>query len=199
MAKEQKTTNLLVNILGQEVYNNLGEIKDDELWVIKETNSDEDNAIASKTYADVGRDAISIGSEEPTSGYTKIWIDTSDDGMEYVIPADTDLKNLSEDGKKRITEIVLPDYNSAQSIASIAGESWIANDYGYIYAFMGEASNVKIRRTDVNGELLINIHGVMFEGEAISDKVVVAKDETIFVESRDGDVELIFYPFKGVM
>lgn len=198
MAKEQKTTNLLVNILGQEVYNNLETIKDDELWVIKERNADEDNAIASKTYADVGRDAICISSEEPTSDYAKIWIDTSDDGMEYVIPADTDLKNLSEDGKKRITEIVLPDYNSAQSIASISNETWIANDYGYIYAFMGEASGLKLRRKNIDGELLINIHGVMFEGEAISDKVIVEKGETIFVESREGNVELIFYPFKGV-
>jgi hypothetical protein len=199
MVNEVKTTNLSFNILGKDEYKELVDIANDELWIVKEQNSDIDNAIASKTYADVGRESIYIGNTEPTSEHTKIWIDTDTEGTDYILPADIDLSNLTENGKNKILDSILPDYNSAESIASITNELWSVGGNGYIYVSVGENSSIKIRRTNSSGEILTNIDTLSSAVKNISDKIVIEKDEVIYIEKREGNVELIFYPFKGVL
>ncbi len=195
------TTNLKINVLEYQDYDDLdpSTIKSDELYVIKDVNAQEegeqvDYAIASRTYADVGREAVVTQTEEPESKLTQIWIDPSEYVAE-IAPADRDLSNLSMTGNDALTAAISPDFSTGTSISSVAGTTYKMAETGWIYCFVGASSNLSLRLNNSTGNQLVSL--LAPSNCKMSDKIFLVKDSIVYFEQRVGLCEVIFYPTIG--
>ena len=193
-AETQTTTKLNINVLGKSEYDNIINKNKAELYVVKEDNSDADNAISSRTYADVGRDAIFVGTDTPTSQYTKIWVDT-DDQTNFVHPADTDMDNLTPLGQENLKKAITPNFSAGTVVSNVVGETYTVPNTGWIYASIDESSELELFDTNTSGARLITLKSY---NEKLSDNIMVSKNMTIFVSKRSGTTRITFYPCSGV-
>ena len=116
MTTNVETSNLGINILSYGDYDNIQSKSNQELYVVKNDASDTDNAISSRTYADVGRDAVHYGPNPPTSEFAKIWIDTSVDPV-LIHPASTDMDNLTATGTANLQSLLTPNFSAGSALS----------------------------------------------------------------------------------
>ena len=90
MATNHNIDKLKINIMSKNDYQDFlddesTEFNFNDLYVVGEYPNplsllhDPNNVISSKTYADVGREAVVTQNEEPTSPHTQIWIDPDEE------------------------------------------------------------------------------------------------------------------------
>ena len=194
MAETITTPNLEINVLGHTEYDDILTPDKKQLYIVKEGNEDTDNSIASRTYADVGRELVYVGTNTPPSQYTKVWVDT-DDETNFVHPADIDMSNLSDTGKENLINNIIPDYSSGIVISNTVGETYTALKDGWIFANAYEDSNLQIYRNNASGQKLIILKT---DTNRASDNVLVKKDTVLFFNARQGTTEVYFYPCLGV-
>lgn len=196
MSTDNNVSKLTINILDKDEYDDLSSKDSSQLYVVKEDSTDSDNALASRTYADVGREAVVSQPSEPTSPNTKIWIDT-DDEVVYVTPASNDLDNLTATGNENLLKALTPDYSSAISYSTTAGNTITILSTGWLYIFTDNDSEIVLKKDDSSGIILSNI--VTEASTKFVDRILVEKNTTIYVNTRTGTVDLVFYPCKGVV
>lgn len=197
--KEESVNNLIINILSKDKYDT-EEINSSEIYVVKQDESDTDNAIASRTYADVGRDAVIISEEEPDIEKSKLWINPNDvnpDDIVYISPADTDLQNITEKATTKLENITVPNYDSGVNITEITGDIWTASENGYIYINIGYNSYICIKYKTSTGPTLISLQSG--DSDKTSTILPVGNGQQLYIDDRDGSVEMMFFPFKGAI
>lgn len=200
MATNENLDNLIINFLSKEQYDGVEEKSSSELYIVKQDSTDSDNAIASKTYADVGRDAVIISTEEPSLEKSKLWInpqEATEDDRVFVSPADTDLKNISDNAKKMLETTTIPNFESGITITTTEGNVWTAPSNGYVYGYVGFESSLSLRYKTSTGVRIMGID--TSSNESLSDNIIVGEGQEFYVEERKGTIELAFYPFKGVV
>lgn len=191
MSNNKDTTKLDINVLSYQKYDELSTHADNELWVVQENQGD-DFSIASRTYADVGRNAVVVSEIEPDVSKSKIWIIPNEEVEQYPT-MDIDMKNITKDGIDKIFDLIIPDFSSSESIPSLINYEFTPTSYGYIYTKLGH-----------NSMLVMSNSALVFYDEetGANDKkfssFVIGKDQTIKLDSVSGQVEIIFIPFKGV-
>ena len=193
MTTDVSTTNLGINVLGYSEYDGITTKSNSELYVVKEQNADTDNAISSRTYADVGRDAVYYGPNTPTSPYTKIWIDTSDD-MVLIQPASINMDNISETGFSNIQSMIAPNFSSASALSFVVGGTYTMPNTGWIYIHASTNSSIKLRYFNNTGSLLTDITTI--DGKT-SDKLFLTKGDVIYTETLSGSVLVTLYPCRS--
>ena len=188
---------LKVNLLTIDQYNDYDDIENDELYVVNETTDLDDtgNIIASKTYADKGREAVVTQNNEPTSQYTQIWIDPDEDVV-YITPANADMDNISETGSENVTAALTPDFTRAVSYSQTTGNTFTLMDTGWLYVFCDASSSIELKRTSLSGLDLVKC--TTPAGTNYSTNILLKKDTTVYVNLRSGSVSLTFYPCKGL-
>lgn len=197
--KEESVNNLIINILSKDKYDT-EEINSSEIYVVKQDESDTDNAIASRTYADVGRDAVIISEEEPDIEKSKLWINPNDvnpDDIVYISPADTDLQNITEKATTKLENITVPNYDSGVNITEITGDIWTASENGYIYINIGYNSYICIKYKTSTGPTLISLQSG--DSDKTSTILPIGIGQQLYIDDRDGSVEMMFFPFKGAI
>ncbi len=194
MTTDVTTTNLGINILSYGEYDNIQSKSNQELYVVKNDANDTDNAISSRTYADVGRDAVYYGPTAPTSEFAKIWVDTSDDPV-LVQPASIDMNNLSDIGIANLQGLVTPNFSQATALSLSAGGTYTLSKTGWIYIVVEGSSELNLLLTNSSGAVLSHIKTV--SGQISSDKLFMKKSEKIYVDTLSGTTSIIFYPCKG--
>lgn len=202
MATNENLDNLVINILSTEQYDSIEEKSSSELYIVKQDATDGDNAIASRTYADVGRDAVIVSLEEPNAEKSRLWINPAEeainpDNVVYVSPADTDLDNITDKAKKMIESPMIAEFDAGFNITEGEGYTWTAPSNGYIYGYAGFESSLVLKYKNANGVKLMNISTSTLQG--LSDNIVIGEGQTIYIYERKGTIELAFYPFKGVI
>lgn len=202
MATNENLDNLVINILSSEQYDGIGEKSSSELYIVKQDASDTDNAIASRTYADVGRDAVVVSLEEPSAEKSRLWINPAEeainpDNVVYVSPADTDLDNITDKAKAMIESTPIANFDSGVNIIENEGYTWEAPSNGYIFGYAGYESSLTVRYQTSTGVRLMSLQ--TSTNWSLSDNFVIGKGQTIYIEDRKGTIELAFYPFKGVI
>lgn len=195
MSTDVNTTKLKINILDKDSYDDLSTISNSELYIVKENANDTDNSVASRTYADVGRDVVVSQASEPTSPNTKIWIDT-DEEVVYITPASNDLDNLTTTGKNNLVSSLTPDYSSAITYSTTYGNTFTTLSAGWLYVFVDNDSEIVLKKDNITG---INLTNIVTTSTKSVDKILVEKNTTIYVNTRTGTVDLVFYPCKGVV
>lgn len=196
MATDVTTNNLKINILPKDEYDDLSSKKTDELYVIKEDAEDTDNAISSRTYADVGREAVVTSATVPTSEYTQIWIDTEQQVV-YNTPANNNMDNITDEGQVRIQQCVMPKFTAGVSISNAINTTYTLVANGWLYGYIGESSNLSITKDTSTGIRLMTLIGST--SSQMTDKVLLEKGTTIYIKERSGTTELVFYPCKGIV
>lgn len=202
MATNENLDNLVINILSAEQYDGVEEKSSSELYIVKQDSTDTDNAIASRTYADVGRDAVIVSLEEPNAEKSRLWINPAEEVIDpenvvYVSPADTDLDNITDKAKAMIASPMIANFESGVNITESEGYTWTAPSNGYIYGCAGFESTLTLRYQDANGVRLMTLDtGTV---QRLSDNIIIGEGQTVYVYERRGTVELAFYPFKGVI
>ena len=194
MTTNVETNNLGINILSYGDYDNIQSKSNQELYVVKNDANDTDNAISSRTYADVGRDAVHYGNTAPTSPYTKIWIDTSDDPV-LIQPASIDMNNLSATGIENVQGLITPNFSQATSLSLSTGTTYTLTKTGWIYITASASSEVKFLLTNSTGSVLTHLKTDV--NCVASDKLFMKKNEKIYVDTLSGTSSITFYPCKG--
>lgn len=189
------TGNLGINVLGHEEYDTIQNKLTSELYVVKNENSDTDNSISSRTYADVGRYAVHYGPTAPTSEYAKIWVDTSEDPI-LITPASVDMNNLSSTGVKNLETLVTPDYSRGTALSLNSGDTYTLPSTGWIYITdLSTGSEIKLLLTDLSGVVLTHLKGL--NGEILSDRILLNKNDVIYVDTMSGSMSISFYPCRS--
>lgn len=196
MATNKHTDNLLINILSKEQLAQEQELDKEELYVVTQNNQDaEGNAISSKTYADVGREAVVTQNSEPTSQYTQIWIDP-DEEVVYITPANADMDNISETGCANIAKAVSPDFTKGTSYSQGVGSSFTVAKTGWLYVVYGAASAIELKLNNASG---IDLVGCATSNDNKgTNHLLLEAGTTVYVNRREGTVILTFYPCKGI-
>ena len=193
MTTDVTTTNLGINVLGRTEYDLIQNKLTSELYVVKENNSDTDNSIASRTYADVGRDAVYYGPTEPTNTNTKIWVDTSNDPV-LITPASINMDNISATGFQNVQTMITPNFSAASALSLSVGGTYTLPNTGWIYIHADVNSSIKLRYFNSTGSLLSNI--VTVDGKT-SDKLFLKKGDVIYTEDLSGNVAVTLYPCRS--
>ena len=193
MADTQTTTKLNINVLGYTEYDGIITKNPKELYVVKQDNSDTDNSISSRSYADVGRDAIYVGNDEPTSQYAKLWVDL-DEQTNFVHPADVDMDNLTATGMSNLQKALVPRYSSGVAISNTAGESFTTTAVGWLFVSIDESSEIELFVNNASGAKLVSLKSY---NEKLTDNVLVNKNTVIFINKRSGTTRINFYPCLG--
>jgi len=194
MTTDVTTTNLGINILSYGEYDNIQSKSNQELYVVKNRANDTDNAISSRTYADVGRDAVAYGPTAPTSEFAKIWIDTSVDPV-LISPASVDIDNLSSTGIANIQGLITPNYSNGTALSLSVGGTYTLPNTGWVYIIADENTEVQLLLTDSSGVVLTHIKTDV--NNIGSDKLFMKKNEKIYVDVLSGVSHISFYPCKG--
>lgn len=197
---EEKVNNLVINILSKDKYDEVQDKSISELYIVKQDENDTDNSVASRTYADVGRDAVIISEEAPSIDKSKLWINPNDVNPEdivYISPADTDLQNITEKATTKLENITIPNYDSGVNITEITGDIWTASENGYIYINIGYNSYICIKYKTSTGPTLISLQSG--ESDKTSTILPVGIGQQLYIDDRDGSVEMMFFPFKGAI
>lgn len=200
MSTPVTTQNLQINILSKDDYDSINDKLQSELYIVKEKDSDGDYAIASRTYADVGRDAVIISEEAPDITKSRLWInpnDVSPEDVVYISPADTDLQNITDVAKTKIETASLPDYESSYSVDLQLGETWKPLTNGYIYCTVKGNSEVTLKYKTSSGPTILSLKSL--DGMFVSNSIAVATDSELYVDMIHGSVETMFVPLKGVV
>ena len=196
MATIKHTDNLLINILSKEQLAQEQELDKEELYVVTQNNQDaEGNAISSKTYADVGREAVVTQNSEPTSQYTQIWIDPDEDVV-YITPANADMDNITETGSANIAKALVPDFSKGTSYSQGAGSSFTVPKTGWLYVIYGASSSIELKLNNASGVDLIGC--VSTNNTKGTNHLLLEAGTIVYVNRRDGTVYLQFYPCKGI-
>ena len=193
MTTNVETTNLGINILSHSDYDNIQSKSNRELYIVKENSADTDNSISSRTYADVGRDAVYYGPTQPTSPNAKIWIDTSDDTV-LIQPASIDMDNISSTGFENIQSMIAPNFAAPISLSLTVTGTYTLPNTGWIYINADTNSEITLRITNNTGAVLTNILNV--DGKS-SDKLFLKKGDVIYTEALSGTVSVTFYPCRS--
>lgn len=190
------TDKLKINLLTINQYDELPDTENSELYVVNETSDLDDpgNIIASKTYADVGREAVVSQTTEPTSQYTKIWIDP-DEEVVYITPASADMDNISETGSENLINALTPDFSRASSLSLTVGTTYTLTDTGWIYITAESSSAITLRYGTSSGSVLTYL---ATESQKASDKIFLNKGDVIYTSTKTGTVYIVFYPCKGL-
>lgn len=194
MTTNVETSNLGINILSYGDYDNIQSKSNQELYVVKNDASDTDNAISSRTYADVGRDAVHYGPTAPTSPHAIIWVDTSVDPT-LIQPASIDMNNLSATGIVNLQGLITPNYSAGSALSLTVGGTYTLQNTGWIYITVDTSSEVKLLLTDSSGADLTHIKTDV--NCIASDKLFMKKNEVIYVDTLSGTSSITFYPCKG--
>lgn len=194
MTTDVTTTNLGINILSYSDYDNIQSKSTSELYVVKQDSADTDNALSSRTYADVGREAVHYGPTAPTSQFAKIWIDTSDDPP-LLAPATIDMDNLSNTGIENLQGLLTPNFSAGSGLSLVATNVYTLPNTGWIYVSASDNAELKLLLTDSNGAVLMDIKTIT--DVHISDKLFMKKGEKIYVDTLSGTISITFYPCKG--
>lgn len=194
MTTDVTTTNLGINILSYGEYDNIQTKSNQELYVVKNAANDTDNAISSRTYADVGRDAVAYGPTAPTSPFAKIWVDTSDDPV-LLQPASINIDNLSNTGIENLQGLITPNYSQASALSLSTGDTYTLVKTGWIYIIAEGSAEIQLLLTNSSGIVLSHIKTVA--GENASDKLFMKKGEKIYADVISGTSSITFYPCKG--
>lgn len=189
------TDNLFINILSKEQFAQEQELDKEELYVVTQNTSDvEGNALSSKTYADVGRDAVVTQTTEPTSQYTKIWIDP-DETVVYITPANADMDNISETGSENVAKALAPDFSKGTVYSQLAGSTFTVPKTGWLYVIYGVSSAIELKQNNVSGADLVSCASTT--NTKGSNHILIEKNTVVYVNRREGTVYLTFYPCKG--
>ena len=195
MTTDRETTELRINVLGKDEYDDIITKDATQLYVVKEDNSDTYNSISSRTYADVGRESIYVGGgEQPPSQYTKLWVDL-DEETTFVHPADTDMDNLTSTGIENLEKCVAPNFSQGIAISNVVGETYITTATGWVYGNIDTSSELEVCVTSSSGAKLIALKSIT---EILSDSVYVPKGTVLYISKRSGTTSLNFYPCIGV-
>jgi hypothetical protein len=200
METSENLDNLVINILSKEQYDGIEEKSSSELYIVKDDATDTDNAIASRTYADVGRNAVIISTEAPSLETSRLWInpqEATEDDRVFVSPADTDLKNITDVAKNTIESATIPNFEAGTTITTTQGNTWVAPSNGYLFGYAGYESSLTLRYKNSQGVRIMGIETATNYG--LSNNVMIGKDQAIYVDERKGTVELSFFPLKGVI
>ena len=196
MSTDSNVSKLTINILDKDEYDDLSTKDSSQLYVVKEDSTDSDNALASRTYADVGREAVVSQASEPTSPNTKIWIDT-DDEVVYVTPASNDLDNLTTVGLSNLRKLISPDFSSGFSYSTLEEQTFTLTSAGWLYISLGNSSELILKKDDLSGISLVNISTEA--NTKTSTSLFLDKNTVIYVDTRSGIVDINFYPCKGIL
>ena len=194
MTTNVETNNLGINILSYGDYDNIQSKSNQELYVVKNDANDTDNAISSRTYADVGRDAVHYGPTAPTSPYAKIWVDTSDDPV-LIQPASIDMNNLSATGIENVQGLITPNFSQITSYSQSVGETFTVQKTGWLYVIYGASSAVELKLNDSTGVDLIGC--ASDSSNKGTNHILLEKNTVVYVNRREGTVILNFFPCKG--
>jgi len=194
MTTDVTTTNLGINILSYGEYDNIQSKSNQELYVVKNDANDTDNAISSRTYADVGRDAVYYGPTAPTSPHAKIWVDTSDDPV-LIQPASINMDNLSNTGIENLQGLITPNFSQATSLSLSVGNTYTLTKTGWIYINTNTSSEIQLLYNNSSGVVLTHLK--TGTDATISDKLFMKKGEKIYVDILSGTSNVTFYPCKG--
>jgi hypothetical protein len=193
MTTNVTTGNLGINVLGHEEYDMIQSKLNSELYIVKEDNSDTDNSISSRTYADVGREAVHYGNSTPTSEYAKIWIDTSEDPI-LIEPASINMDNISTTGKGNIQSLIAPNLSAGSALAlSVSGTYTLPNN-GWIYINVSTSSEIKLLNSTSTGNILTHIKT---NTNISSDKLFLKKGDKIYTSILSGTVNVTYYPCRS--
>ncbi len=191
------TDKLKINLLTINQYDELPDTENSELYVVNETADLDDpgNIIASKTYADKGREAVVRQTTEPTSQYTQIWIDP-DEEVVYITPANADMDNITETGSENITKALTPDFSRATSYSETAGQAFTLTKTGWLYVVIGASSAIELKKDNSSGyDLVATAHGV---DNKSMNHIFLEKNTTVYVNRRSGTTTILFLPCKGL-
>jgi len=192
----EKTDNLFINVLSKEQFAQEQELDKEELYVITQNAQDsEGNAISSKTYADVGRDAVVRQSAEPTSPYTQIWINP-DEEVVYITPANSDMDNITETGSANLTNALAPDFTRGTSYSQSADSTFTVTAAGWLYVICAASSAIELKKTNVSGVDLVTCETTSSTKQ--SNHILLESGTIVYVNRREGTVSLVFYPCKGL-
>lgn len=194
MTTNVETSNLGINILSYGEYDNIQSKSNQELYVVKNDANDIDNAISSRTYADVGRDAVHYGPTAPTSEFTKIWVDTSDDPV-LIQPASINMDNLSNVGIENLQGLITPNFSQATTLSLSVGNTYTLTKTGWIYINTNTSSEIQLMYNNSSGVVLTHLK--TGTDAIISDKLFMKKGEKIYVDILSGTSSITFYPCKG--
>lgn len=206
MATNHNIDKLKINIMSLGDYQKFlddenTEFNFNDLYVVGEYSNplsllhDPNNVISSKTYADVGREAVVTQNEEPTSPHTQIWIDP-DEEVVYITPANADMDNISEIGSNNVLGALAPDFTKGTSYSQGAGSTFTVEQTGWLYVVYGASSSIEIKLNNASGNDLV---GCVAESNTKgSNHLLLEAGTTLFVNRREGTVVLIFYPCKGI-
>lgn len=195
MANTENTTNLQINVLSKEQYDSLTTKNLNEIYVVKEDLNDTDFSVSSRTYADVGRNAVIISNEEPSVEKSKIWINPDGD-MAAISPADTDLNNITRAAKTKISSLIVPDYNSGETIDEITGQTFVAPMNGFIYVRVSNGGIIRIKPSESSPVIILELWAG--ESQSYTTTMMIGKNDSVYIDERSsGTVQLSFYPFKG--
>lgn len=197
---EEKVSNLVINILSKDKYDEVQDKSISELYIVKQDENDTDNSVASRTYADVGRDAVIISEEAPSIDKSKLWINPNDvnpDDIVYISPADTDLQNITEKATTKLENITIPNYDSGVNITETEGNTWTSPENGYVYCNIGYNSSIGIKYKTSSGPTLIKIE--TGDREGLSSILPVGNGQILYIDDRQGTVDMMFFPIKGVV
>lgn len=195
MANTENTTNLQINVLSKEQYDSLTTKNLNEIYVVKEDSNDTDFSVSSRTYADVGRNAVIISNEEPSVEKSKIWINPDGD-MAAISPADTDLSNITGVAKTKISSMIVPDYNSGETIDEITGQTFVAPMNGFIYVRVSNGGIIRFKPSESSPVIILELWAG--ENQSYTTTIMIGKNDSVYIDERSsGTVQLSFYPFKG--
>jgi len=195
MANTENTTNLQINVLSKEQYDSLTTKNLNEIYVVKEDLNDTDFSVSSRTYADVGRNAVIISNEEPSVEKSKIWINPDGD-MAAISPADTDLSNITSVAKTKISSLIVPDYNSGETIDEITGQTFVAPMNGFIYVRVSNGGIIRFKPSESSPVIILELWAG--ENQSYTTTIMIGKNDSVYIDERSsGTVQLSFYPFKG--
>lgn len=193
MTTDVTTTNLQINVLGKTEYANIQNKSNYELYVVKENNADTDNGISSKTYADVGREAVYYGPTAPASQWAKIWIDTSDDPV-LVSPASINMDNLTATGIKNLQTFITPNLSEGTVLSLSAAGVYTLPSAGWIYTISNTNSELKLLNKDNLGNTILHIKT---DTNIASDRLFLNKGDKIYVDIISGSNTITFYPCRS--
>jgi hypothetical protein len=197
---------LKINIMSIDDYQNFlddesTEFSFNDLYVVGEYDNplsllhDPNNVISSKTYADVGREAVVTQNEEPTSPHTQIWIDPNEEVV-YITPANADMDNITETGSSNIVKALAPDFTRGTIYSQGVGSTFTVEQTGWLYVVYGASSSIEIKLNNASG---VDLVGCVSENNTKgSNHLLLEAGTTLFVNRREGTVVLIFYPCKGI-
>lgn len=195
MATNKSTSNLVINVLSKEQLATQSSLDDSQIYVVTQNTSDtEGNVVSSKTYADVGRDAVLTQTTEPTSQYTQIWINPNEDVV-YISPADADMNNITETGSANITAALAPNFSNGTSYSQAEGQLFTVTSTGWLYVIIGASSAIELKKDNSTGIDLVGCVTTVNNKE--TNHILLEKNTTVYVNRRSGTVILNFFPCKG--